>query len=292
MNFKDDRARVPGAQTLNKVKTQVKKLRKELYGYDENVYEKNTQTFWSISNYPNSLDRPQLSEEVIRSMAVIGDQFQKELNRMGLDNLNVRLIDSIMTEKGAPLNGRFFGGLGLIEVAMNATTPVDNIALADSQRYTMHHESMHYIFNNLLTPKEQQVLRNAARKTLIDRYNIKNRYGPFGLDQSQMEEEAISDYFAEYMATTPNGALDSPKGIIGRVFERIRLYITTLANVLRGNGLNQANQVFNKLDYATVIARRAIMSKAVMQTTEISNIAKAAGISIDCLLYTSDAADE
>ena len=164
---------------------------------------------------------------------------------------------------------------------MNATTPVDNIALADSQRYTMHHESMHYIFNNLLTPKEQQVLRNAARKTLIDRYNIKNRYGPFGLDQSQMEEEAISDYFAEYMATTPNGALDSPKGIIGRVFERIRLYITTLANVLRGNGLNQADQVFNKLDYATVIARRAIMSKAVMQTTEISNIAKAAGISID-----------
>ena len=281
LNFKDDRARVPGAQTLTKVKTQVKKLRKELYGYDENVYEKNTQTFWSISNYPNSLDRPQLSEEAIRSMAVIGDQFQKELNRMGLDNLSVRLVDSIMTEKGAPLNGRFFGGLGLIEVAMNATTPVDSIALADSQRYTMHHESMHYIFNNLLTPKEQQVLRNAARKTLIDRYNIKNRYGPFGLDQSQMEEEAISDYFAEYMATTPNGALDSPKGIIGRVFERIRLYITTLANVLRGNGLNQANQVFNKLDYATVISRRAIMSKAVMQHTEISNIAKAAGISVD-----------
>ena len=281
LNFKDNRPRVPGAQTIDKVKKQIKQLRKELYGYDEKIYETNVQTFWSVANYPNSLDRPQLSEEAIKSMAVISDQFQKELNRMGLDNLSIRLIDSIMTESGTTLNGRFFGGLGLIEVAMNATTPVDNIALADSQRYTMHHESMHYIFNNLLTPKEQQVLRNAARKTLINRYNIKNRYGPFGLNQSQMEEEAISDYFAEYMATTPNGALDSPKGIIGRVFERIRLYITTLANVLRGNGLNQANQVFNKLDYATVIARRAIMSKAVMQTTEISNIAKAAGISVD-----------
>ena len=281
LNFKDNRPRVPGAQTIDKVKKQIKQLRKELYGYDEKIYETNVQTFWSVANYPNSLDRPQLSEEAIKSMAVISDQFQKELNRMGLDNLSIRLIDSIMTESGTTLNGRFFGGLGLIEVAMNATTPVDNIALADSQRYTMHHESMHYIFNNLLTPKEQQVLRNAARKTLINRYNIKNRYGPFGLNQSQMEEEAISDYFAEYMATTPNGALDSPKGIIGRVFERIRLYITTLANVLRGNGLNQANQVFNKLDYATIIARRAIMSKAVMQTTEISNIAKAAGISVD-----------
>ena len=281
LNFKDNKPRIPGAQTIEKVKKQIRQLRKELYGYDENVYEKNVDTYWSVSNYPNSLDRPKLSLEAIKSMAVISDQFQKELNQLGLDNLSIRLIDSIMTEEGTVLNGRYFGGLGLIEVAMNATTPVDNIALADSQRYTMHHESMHYIFNNLLTPKEQNVLRDAARKTLINRYNIKNRYGPFGLNQSQMEEEAISDYFAEYMATTPNGALDSPKGIIGRVFERIRTYLITLANILRNNGLNGANQVFDKLDYGTVIARRAIMSKTVMQTTEISNIAKAAGISVD-----------
>ena len=281
LNFKDNKPRIPGAQTIEKVKKQIRQIRKELYGYDENVYEKNVDTYWSVSNYPNSLDRPKLSLEAIKSMAVISDQFQKELNQLGLDNLSIRLVDSIMTEEGTVLNGRYFGGLGLIEVAMNATTPVDNIALADSQRYTMHHESMHYIFNNLLTPKEQNVLRDAARKTLINRYNIKNRYGPFGLNQSQMEEEAISDYFAEYMATTPNGALDSPKGIIGRVFERIRTYLITLANILRNNGLNGANQVFDKLDYGTVIARRAIMSKAVMETTEISNIAKAAGISVD-----------
>ena len=183
------------------------KLSKELLGYEKVEREKAIEEYWSLANHPDSLDRPALSQDAIDKMPMILEDLRAELDRLGVNNLDLRIYNSITNKKGAQVNGRFLGGLGLIEVAMNATQNVNGSKLnpGDSRMFTLHHESMHYIFKNLLTPEEQVTLKSAARTAYMKRYNIRKRYEGFDLNEEALLEESISDAFAEYMATTSNG---------------------------------------------------------------------------------------
>ena len=190
-------------------------------------------------------------------------------------------MGDITNEEGAQVNGRFLGGMNLIEVALNAVQNVSGNKLnpSDSRMFTLHHESMHYVFKNLLTKREQTVLMDAARKAYLKRYNIKKRYEGYNLSEQQLLEEAISDSFADYMATTADGSLYSPKGMIARIFERIRNYLIALGNALSSNQLRQTAQIFNNVDMGVMKARQEIMDKINISKTEMLNLASIAKIS-------------
>ena len=256
---------------------------KELLGYEKVEREKVIEEYWSLSNHPDSLDRPALSQDAIDKMPMVLEDMRSELKRLGVNNLDVRIYNSITNKKGAQVNGRFLGGLGLVEVAMNATQNVNGSKLnpADSRMFTLHHESMHYIFKNLLTPEEQATLKGAARDAYIKRYNIKKRYEGFGLSEEALLEESISDAFAEYMATTSNGSLYSPKGMIATIFNRIRNYIIALGNALSNNQLRSTAQIFNNIDKGVMEARRDIINKVDISRSEMLNLAKIGKISVD-----------
>ena len=259
------------------------KLSKELLGYEKVEREKVIEEYWSLANHPDSLDRPALSQDAIDKMPMILEDLRAELDRLGVNNLDLRIYNSITNKKGAQVNGRFLGGLGLVEVAMNATQNVNGSKLnpADSRMFTLHHESMHYIFKNLLTPEEQVTLKSAARTAYIKRYNIRKRYEGFDLNEEALLEESISDAFAEYMATTSNGSLYSPKGMIASIFNRIRNYIIALGNALSNNQLRSTAQIFNNIDKGVMQARRDIMNKVDISRTEMINLAKIGKISIE-----------
>ena len=256
---------------------------KELLGYEKVEREKVIEEYWSLSNHPDSLDRPALSQDAIDKMPMVLEDMRSELGRLGVNNLDLRIYNSITNKKGAQVNGRFLGGLGLVEVAMNATQNVNGSKLnpADSRMFTLHHESMHYIFKNLLTPEEQATLKGAARDAYIKRYNIKKRYEGFGLSEEALLEESISDAFAEYMATTSNGSLYSPKGMIATIFNRIRNYIIALGNALSNNQLRSTAQIFNNIDKGVMEARRDIINKVDISRSEMLNLAKIGKISVD-----------
>ena len=166
---------------------------------------------------------------------------------------------------------------------MNATQNVNGSMLnpGDSRMFTLHHESMHYIFKNLLTPEEQATLKSAARDAYMKRYNIRKRYEGFNLNEEALLEESISDAFAEYMATTSNGSLYSPKGMIASILNRIRNYIIALGNALSNNQLRSTAQIFNNIDKGVMQARRDIMNKVDISRTEMINLAKIGKISIE-----------
>ena len=256
---------------------------KELLGYEKVEREKVIEEYWSLSNHPDSLDRPALSQDAIDKMPMVLEDMRSELERLGVNNLDLRIYNSITNKKGAQVNGRFLGGLGLVEVAMNATQNVNGSKLnpADSRMFTLHHESMHYIFKNLLTPEEQATLKSAARDAYIKRYNIKKRYEGFGLSEEALLEESISDAFAEYMATTSNGSLYTPKGMIATIFNRIRNYIIALGNALSNNQLRSTAQIFNNIDKGVMEARRDIINKVDISRSEMLNLAKIGKISVD-----------
>ncbi len=259
------------------------KVAKELLGYEKVEKEKQILELYSLSNHPDSLDRPALSQDAIDKMPMVLEDLRSELDRLGVNNLDLRIYNSITNEKGAQVNGRFLGGLGLVEVAMNATQNVNGSKLnpADSRMFTLHHESMHYIFKNLLTPEEQATLKSAARDAYMKRYNIRKRYEGFNLNEEALLEESISDAFAEYMATTSNGSLYSPKGMIASIFNRIRNYIIALGNALSNNQLRSTAQIFNNIDKGVMQARRDIMNKVDISRTEMINLAKIGKISVE-----------
>ena len=259
------------------------KLSKELLGYEKVEREKVIEEYWSLANHPDSLDRPALSQDAIDKMPMILEDLRAELDRLGVNNLDLRIYNSITNKKGAQVNGRFLGGLGLVEVAMNATQNVNGSKLnpGDSRMFTLHHESMHYIFKNLLTPEEQATLKSAARDAYMKRYNIRKRYEGFNLNEEALLEESISDAFAEYMATTSNGSLYSPKGMIASIFNRIRNYIIALGNALSNNQLRSTAQIFNNIDKGVMQARRDIINKVDISRTEMINLAKIGKISIE-----------
>ena len=256
---------------------------KELFGYEKVAKEKVRDEYWSLGDNPNSDDRPALSQETIDKMPMVLENLRTELNRLGVGNLDMRLYDNILNENGAQVNGRFLGGLGMIDVAMNASQSINGRKLnaADSRMFTMHHESMHYIFKELLTPQEQTVLKSAARTAYMKRYNTKRRYQKFNLSEEALLEESISDAFAEYMAVTKNGELYSPKGIIGTIFNRIKNYLIALGNALSNNQLRSTAQIFNNIDNGVMQARRDIKNKINVSETEMINLASIGKISIE-----------
>ena len=260
---------------------ELNKIKKKLFGYEEIKREKVIEQYWSLKENPDSNDRPALTEETINKLPMLLESLNAELSRMGLDNLSVRIISDLVNAKGAQVNGRFLGGMNLIEVALNAVQNASGNKLnpSDSRMFTLHHESMHYVFRNLLTEREQKVLMDAARKAYLKKYNIKKRYEGYGLSEQQLLEEAISDAFADYMATTANGSVYSPKGMIARIFDRIRNYIIALGNVLTGAQLRQTAQIFNNIDMGVMKARQEIMDKIDISQTEMLNLASIAGIS-------------
>ena len=140
---------------------------------------------------------------------------------------------------------------------------------------------MYPIFKNLLTPEEQATLKSAARDAYMRRYNIRKRYEGFNLNEEALLEESISDAFAEYMATTSNGSLYTPKGMIASIFNRIRNYIIALGNALSNNQLRSTAQIFNNIDKGVMEARRDIINKVDLSRSEMINLAKIGKISIE-----------
>ena len=77
------------------------KLSKELLGYEKVEREKAIEEYWSLSNHPDSLDRPALSQDAIDKMPMILEDMRSELERLGVNNLDLRIYNSITNKKGA-----------------------------------------------------------------------------------------------------------------------------------------------------------------------------------------------
>jgi len=261
---------------------EINKIKKRLFGYDEKIKEKVTKTYWSVNENPTSIDRGALTQEMLDALPIIRQQMQSELNSLGLDALSVDLFNKVLNAEGAQLNGKFIIGANAIQVALNANPMVAGrkVDPAYSRNFVMYHESMHYILDNLMTQNEKQALLKVAREVGLKRYNIKKRYEDQpNMTALGMQEEAIADMFAEYMTVTRNGSLFQPKGVMGKVFARIAIYLKMLANALGFNKFTESNKIFEAFDNGVLKERKEIIDQADIQRLGPLNLARAANIS-------------
>ena len=187
-------------------------------------------------------DNP-LSEEFIQAAL---DAVQKVLG----PNAKVQTTSNLMSKflpggQQAIIRGFAVGGLIRVSLAPEGAT-------RETFPWTLHHEAVHALRAlGLFTEGEWKALEAAvAMYGWIDRFNLRARYP--GLAEDKIVEEAIAEAFAAY-STDPNAV---PKGVLTRVWAKIKRFIAAFRNALNGRGFNTAEDVFDRMMAGKVGSRR------------------------------------
>ena len=111
----------------------------------------------------------------------------------------------------------------------------------NSRLFALYHEAMHALFTQgVFTKQEEQKLREASRKYFMKKYKIRERYKGFNLTQLQLEEEGISEAFAQHAL---NAQVEV--GVIKTLFNRLLGYLLALREALFSSGFSTIDQIFD-----------------------------------------------
>ncbi len=182
------------------------------------------------------------TEEFDRAKIVVFNSLRQELDRMGLEDVALRMPQMMQSDDKNPkrrfwASGHYFNGL--IDVAYRS----------QDKRKTLSHEVIHALRDlGLFTKAEWQTLVEAARKMWRKQYNIDGYYYhliPYG--QEYLDEEAIATAYGEYMAGNVQAG-----GRILRAFNKIRNFFRALLSALQGNGFHTWESVFARIEKGEV----------------------------------------
>jgi hypothetical protein len=261
----------------------ISKITKDVKGKIIPQFEKETTMQWSLQG-----DSPKMKDSFKGDLPKLREQLVNELQRlMGLGPNDLEIVNNFLTNTGEALNGGFLIDFATVDVAtrmrtiatlLNSGVPIEQATLVvpqivpqnkiiistnanepfafnlkqDPRLFTLHHETMHALMvNGFFTKEETKVLKDAAKNYWIKQYDISNRPGVDKLTQEQLQEEAIANAFAGYMANKYQ-----PRGFIATLFYRLKAYFNSLANVLFNNTYTDANEIFEQIDLGRVKKRK------------------------------------
>jgi len=183
------------------------------------------------------------NEEVRQSAPQIAEMLLPEMKRFGLENVGLKIMDSIE-------NGRADGmwANNLIHVALDKPNPMGS----------MRHESIHALRElGGFKDNEWSALTNKAKSEWLDTFIKKTgKYEKYkqiyqrenktlkGFD-SYIQEEAIAEAFRYF---DKNGA---PEGMIGAIYEKLKLMFEALRNGFTGAGFQSADSIFRSIESGT-----------------------------------------
>jgi hypothetical protein len=180
------------------------------------------------------------NDEVKQSAPQIAAMLLPEMKRFGLENVGLKVMDSIE-------NGRADGmwANNLIHVALDKPNPMGS----------MRHESIHALRElGGFKENEWSALNNKAKGEWLQKF-IKDtgKYEQYkkiyqkdnktlaGFD-SYIQEEAIAEAFRYF---DKNGA---PEGMIGAIYEKIKLMFEAMRNGFTGAGFQSADSIFRSIE--------------------------------------------
>jgi hypothetical protein len=155
-------------------------------------------------------------------------QLRPVMDRLGLAPVRLNIEKAIKTPQGSA-DGYYLNNL--IAISLESPNPVR----------TLRHEGIHALKElGAFTPDQWRVLSNKAKSEWMGKYDIRSRYKH--LSEEEMIEEAISDAFSDFDQTKP------PAGMVGALFNKIKLFLESLGNALRGMGFNTAQGLFERVE--------------------------------------------
>ncbi len=166
---------------------------------------------------------------------------RRELNRLGLRDVGVRIADAITATIDRRAAGQILGrySRGLIDVALDGGASIR----------TARHEAIHAMRDlGLFTDEEWAALSAQSNKTWRPQYNIDKLYKEWS--DSARTEEGIAHAFSDYDA----GKLKAT-GPMRRAFEKIKALLRALARALKRRGFLHVNDVFGRIESGEVGGR-------------------------------------
>lgn len=160
---------------------------------------------------------------------------RKELDRVGLKGVDLKISEAILDRAGArtPHRGIYRQSRKLIEIAMKGDV-----------RWTLDHEAIHALKDaGLFRKTEWAALERAAKADAVRMATIRDRYADMKLTEPQLVEEAIADMYADWQL-----GKSETKGFVRTAFERIRSFFAAIRNALTGLGFQSADDVFATID--------------------------------------------
>ena len=261
----------------------ISKITKDVKGKIIPQFKKETTMQWSLQG-----DSPKMQDSFQGDLPKLREQMVDELQRlMGLGPNDLEIVNNFLTNTGEALNGGFLVDFATVDVAtrmrtiatlLNSGMPMEQATLVipqivpqnkiiistnanepfafnlkqDPRLFTLHHETMHALMvNGFFTKEETKILKDAAKNYWMKQYDISNRPGADKLTQEQLQEEAIANAFAGYMAFKYQ-----PRGFIATLFYRLKSYINALSNVLFNNAYTNANEIFEQIDLGKIKKRK------------------------------------
>jgi hypothetical protein len=187
---------------------------------------------------------PNIYNPAVRESAPqIAAMLLPEMKRFGLENVGLKVMDSIE-------NGRADGmwANNLIHVALDKPNPMGS----------MRHESIHALRElggfqenewSALTNKAkgewlQTFIKDTGKYEQYKKIYQKDNKTLAGFD-SYIQEEAIAEAFRYF---DKNGA---PEGMIGAIYEKIKLMFEAMRNGFTGAGFQSADSIFRSLESGT-----------------------------------------
>ena len=183
------------------------------------------------------------NEEVKKSAPEIAAALLPEMKRFGLENVGLKVMDSIE-------NGRADGmwANNLVHVALDKPNPMGS----------MRHESIHALRElGGFQENEWSALNNKAKgewlQTFIKDTGKYEQYKKIYQKDNKtlagfedyIHEEAIAEAFRYF---DKNGA---PEGMIGAIYEKLKLMFEALRNGFTGAGFQSADSIFRSLESGT-----------------------------------------
>jgi hypothetical protein len=192
----------------------------------------------------------ELTEDFLQEAKAVGTAMRKELDRLGLSDISLRVSERISALIGGDrwdVDGRYF-------------KKMIDVALTSRDRWnTMNHEVIHAMKKlGVFSDKEWAILERRATKEWMAKYDIENRYDGFGA--AMQREEGIAQAFADWMTGT------KVDGILAKSFRKIRDVIEALGNGLRGNGFRSVNGIFKDIQSGKIGNRERGFNNAAPRT--------------------------
>lgn len=166
----------------------------------------------------------------------VGSALRQRLNDLGLKEIALKLPDAIIAG-GEHVDGAF--AKKIIAVALDSRDPAG----------TLDHEGIHALRSlGLFNKSEWNLLNSKAAREWRTRYGIDKRYGD--LSEDKRNEEAVAEAFRYWRK-----GMGNQKGIIARLFNKMRNALEAVGNAIRGHGFQTPDDIFHRVEAGEVGAR-------------------------------------
>jgi len=222
------------------------------------------------------------TEEAEKDLMRIYDALRAELDKLGLDYVNLSILNRWLDNSKSRL-GRFMGTYDvtteavdfqnpqIIEVLARGSENLSYQSRLNSLMVTLRHEAMHAIFKSgLLTDKEIQMLKNYSKAYWIKDFNVRKNYsGLPGMTEDIIIEEGITAAFGDFL-----NKRYIPKGKIAQIFERIKGYLLALSRALFNTGYTNPEQLFDGINNGEFKKRMRERKSLIFNNTLANNMEK------------------